>query len=401
MEVKIINLDHFGRGIGRVDNKVVFIPNTLIGEVVNIDIVHEKKNYLEGKVIKYLKQSDDRVQPICPYFVRCGGCDLSHMSYLMQCQFKEDKVKDIMHRTINSNINIKPIIPSDQSYNYRNKVTFHVKEKIGYYQVKSYEVILIDNCYIADDKINQLIPSLNTLQLDHIKQIIVKTNNNQIMVILYGEIDVEDTLIKLKNQVDTIIINSEIIYGNGQIIKTVGDLNFYLSKNSFFQINDYQIINLYNKVLDYCDFKGNEKVLDLYCGTGTIGIYLSRYCQTVLGIEVNEDAIKDANQNKKLNNINNISFMLGDIQYKIEEIDLKPDIVVVDPPRKGLELKVIESLVKIKPSKIIYVSCDPMTLARDLKILQEDYKINEITPIDMFPQTNHVECVVLMTKIKR
>ncbi|MDD2377409.1 MAG: 23S rRNA (uracil(1939)-C(5))-methyltransferase RlmD [Bacilli bacterium] len=399
MEIKIINLDHQGRGIGKINNKVVFIPNALIGEIVEIEIVKEKKKYLEGKVINYIKKSDDRISPKCPYFNKCGGCDLLHLSYPMQCQFKENKIRDITKKFIGSDIEVKPIIRSNKIYNYRNKVTFHVKEKIGYYREKSYEIVPIDNCHLADDKINQLIPFLNSLQLADIKKIIIKTNGQQVMVILYGKVNIEDVLIKLTDQVNTIIVNSEVIYGDGNIVESIGNLKFYVSEKSFFQVNDSQTINLYNKVLEYCDFKGNEKVLDLYCGTGTIGMYLSRYCKMVLGVEIISDAIKDANKNKQLNNIENIDFILGDSKDKINEIDFKPDIVVVDPPRNGVDMKVIESVISLNPSKIIYVSCDPMTLARDLKILQEYYMINEITPIDMFPQTSHVECVALMSKI--
>jgi 23S rRNA (uracil1939-C5)-methyltransferase len=227
---------------------------------------------------------------------------------------------------------------------------------------------------------------------------IVVRSSNKIMVIFYCEdIDREDVLYKLSDYVDT-IINDEVIYGEGYITEKLGNLTFKISVNSFFQVNTKQTMNLYQKVLEYCDLSGNEKVLDLYCGTGTIGIYISAYCKEVLGIDNVPEAIDDANENRKVNNKNNIKFILGDSKDKISDIYFKPDIVIVDPPRVGLDRSVIESVIELKPAKVIYVSCDPMTLARDLNIFKEDYNIVEITPVDMFPQTYHVECVVKLIR---
>ncbi|MGE5455864.1 MAG: 23S rRNA (uracil(1939)-C(5))-methyltransferase RlmD [Ignavibacteriales bacterium] len=397
MKVTINNLDHQGRGIGKIDNKIIFIPNTLVDEVVDVDILKQKSKFLEGKVIDYIKQSEHRINPICPYFNNCGGCDLLHLKYEKQCEFKEDKVKNIINKYTRLDNVVRTIIPSENIYYYRNKVTFQVYKKVGFYKEKSYVVVPIEKCYITNEKINNIIPYLNKLDLSKVDKIVVRCSN-KIMVVFYCEdIDREDVLYRLSDYVDTIIINDEVIYGDGYITEKLGNLTFKISANSFFQVNTKQTINLYQKVLRYCDLSGNEKVLDLYCGTGTIGLYISDYCKEVLGIDNVSEAIDDANENKKLNNKNNIKFLLGDSKDKISDIYFKPDIVIVDPPRVGLNKSVIESIIELKPSKVIYVSCDPMTLARDLNIFKENYNIVDITPVDMFPQTYHVESVTLLT----
>jgi len=395
MKLTIHNLDHQGRGMGKIDNKIIFIPNALVDEIVDIDIVKQKSKYLEGKVIDYIKQSKDRIDPFCPYFNNCGGCDLLHLEYEKQCEFKEEKVKNIILKYTGLDNVVSKIIPSENIYYYRNKVTFQIHKRIGFYKEKSYEVVPIEKCYITNEKINNIIPYLNKLNLSKVSKIVVKCSN-KIMVIIYGEIDDVDVIKVLANHVDTIIVNDNVIYGDGYIIEKLGDLSFEISKDSFFQVNTIQTMNLYQKVLEYCDLKGNEKVLDLYCGTGTIGIYISNYCKEVLGIDNVSEAIEDANENKEINKKKNITFLLGDSKDKISDIDFKPDVIIVDPPRIGLDQSVIESIIELKPAKVIYVSCDPMTLARDLNVFKNDYSIKEITPVDMFPQTHHIESVCLL-----
>lgn len=397
MKLTINNLDHQGRGIGKIDNKIIFIPNALIDEIVDIDIVKQKSKYLEGKVIDYIKQSEYRINPICPYFNNCGGCNLLHLEYEKQCEFKEEKVKNIILKYTGLDNVVRKIIPSKNIYYYRNKVTFQIHKRIGFYKEKSYEVVAIEKCHITNEKINNIIPYLNKLNLSNINKIVVKCSD-KIMVVIYGEIDDVDVIKLLSDHVDTIIVNDNIIYGDGYITERLGDLSFKISKDSFFQVNTIQTINLYQKVLEYCDLNGNERVLDLYCGTGTIGIYISDYCKEVLGIDNVSEAIEDANVNKRMNNKKNINFLLGDSKDKISDIDFKADVVIVDPPRIGLDQSVIESIIELKTQKVIYVSCDPMTLARDLNIFKNYYNIKEITLVDMFPQTHHIESIVLMTK---
>lgn len=388
--LKIVNLDHFGRGIAKTD-KTIFVEDALIDEIVDVEITIDKKKYSEGKVIKYIKKSPLRVASKCKYYDKCGGCNLLHISYEEQLKFKENKVKEIIKKFSGLDC-VGKIVPSVQ-YNYRNKVTLHVNKKIGYYQKKSYDIINIDDCLIADKRINSLIKKLNNIDLNSIKKIVIRVTNKEIMlVITNGKINIDEF-----KEVDTIIVDNQILKGKGYILEEINNLKFVISPNSFFQVNRIGMINIYNQVLKYVDNSMN--VLDLYCGTGTIGLYIAHKVKDVLGIEINESAIKDALINKRINNISNINFKLGDVGTVLND-NFKADCVIVDPPRFGLDENTIKNIIKIKPQKIIYVSCDPVTLARDLKILKKSYKILEITPFDMFSNTYHVETVVLMSKIK-
>ena len=401
-EINVYSLDHQGRGIAKKNDKIIFIENSLPDEVVDIEIMFEKKNIMEAKVTNLIQKSKNRVDAKCPYYEQCGGCDLMHINYENQLKFKENKVKDIMNRFAGIDLSIIKSIIGTNEFSYRNKVTLQVKEKVGYYKKKSYEIIPINNCLIADSKINKIINSLYNINLTNIKQIIIKATIDNTMIIFDATGDIaEEEILKVFNNTNIVIKknnNYKTLLGNNYIIETLGDYKFYISPESFFQVNTNGALNLYSKALEYCNLKGDEKVLDLYCGTGTIGMFLARHSKEVVGIELNEQAIKDANKNKELNKINNISFICGDAGVATKELNYKPDIVVVDPPRSGLNNETINEVLKINAKKIVYVSCDPMTLARDLKILSENYDIKEITPVDMFANTYHVECVVLMFK---
>ena len=384
--VKIENLDHFGRGIAKVNNMPIFVENSLIGEEVEIIITKEKKNYMEGIVSKYLKVSPLRVESKCLYYDKCGGCDLLHLSYEEQLKYKENKVKEIIKKF--SGLDCVNKIVGGKQFNYRNKITLQVNKKIGYFKKKTNDIIPIDNCLLVDDRINEIINELKQVDVSKVNKIVIRVTNLESMVVFYGDI-----INKINLNVDTIVVNDKIIKGNGYIKEEINGLNFIISPTSFFQVNNIGMINIYNKVLDYID-GGN--VLDLYCGTGTIGIYVSKKANNVLGIELNKEAIKDAQINKKLNNIKNIDFISGDVGIILSKNNFKADIVIVDPPRAGLDSNSINNIIKIKPNKIIYVSCDPVTLARDLNILKEHYDVLEITPFDMFGNTYHVECVCLL-----
>lgn len=390
--MEIIKYDHKGRGITYINNKIVFVPNTIIGEDVNVEITLDKKNYLEGKVIKYNKISEKRVKT-CPYYSFCGGCDIMHINYLEQLKFKENKVKEIMDKFYGSPINIKDIVYSKEN-NYRNKVSLKVNNKVGYYKKNSHDIINIDNCDLLDDSINELIFKLNSIDLGSNKEIIIRKNASGIMLILEDKIDY--TLIK--DYVSSIYLKNTKVYGS-DLYEEMDGLKFIISPSSFFQVNKYNTLNLYNIILNYCDLKGSEVVLDLYCGTGTIGSFVSRKCKKVIGIEINEDSIKDANMNKQINGLSNIEFICGDSGKILKKNDYKDiDIVIVDPPRMGLSDLSIDELLRINSNKIIYTSCDPVTLARDLKRLSKNYDVKELTPVDMFPHTYHVECVCLLER---
>lgn len=404
MKVKIDRMDHQGRGIGKLNDKTIFVYNALPDEIVDVEIIKENKKTMIGNVLKYYAKSKKRIDPVCPYFLECGGCDLMHASYSDELDYKENKIRQIIDKftTIPTHI-IKPIV-GNYDKNYRNKITLHVNNKIGYYSKKSFKIVDIDNCFIAQCKINDIISKVKQINLSNIYEIVIRvskyTNDKMLILKINNDIDENVIVDNLKIIVDTIIIyqnkNYKTIYGKGFIEEKVGEYIFKISPDSFFQVNSNQIKNLYDKVLEYLKPTLNDMVLDLYCGTGTIGIYISKYVKKVKGIEINKFAIEDANYNKKINNVNNISFECLDAS-KISKIKDKFDSVIVDPPRNGLDKKTIIYLINLKPKKIVYVSCDTVTLARDLEILKDYYDILEITPIDMFSNTYHVECVTLLS----
>lgn len=397
-EVTITSLDHQGRGIAKINDLITFIPNTLPNEVVKIKITNIKKNYLEAELLEILKKDSKRIDPICPYYDECGGCDLMHMAYENQAEYKENKVKNIMKRYADLEC-VYNIVKCDNPLNYRNKVTFQVKSVIGMYRKKSYDITPIDKCLLVDDKINDYLNILKNKDLKGINQIVIKTSIDDTMIIFICDKDIDIDISDLNcNVIKKYNDKYIVLKGQNYITDYIGDKIYKISPSSFFQINSKQVKKLYDKVVEYLDLKNTDFVLDLYCGTGTIGIYLANYVNKVLGIEINKEAIIDARENAKLNNISNIEFIAGDTGKIIENLDVYPNKIVVDPPRTGLDKKVISKLITMKPQKIVYVSCDPVTLARDLNLLKEFYTVEKITPVDMFCQTMHVESVCCMSK---
>lgn len=403
MKVNIESLDHQGRGIARENNIPIFIPYTNVNDTLEIEITKTKKNYKEGKVIDYMGSN---LNYDCPNYLKCGGCNIMHINYLEQLKYKENKVKEIMSKFADiDSSKIKKIIPNDNPFNYRNKVTFQVKNKIGYYQNKTSNIINIDNCMIADNKINNILNDVKkNVDLRNIYQIVIRTSKNteDTMIVFKSNGQIDKDIVK--NLTATSIINYNnkkyvTLSGKDYILEKLDDLIFKISPDSFFQVNTKQTEKLYNKVLEYSDLKKDDNVMDLYCGTGTIGIYLSRYCKSVYGVEINKYAVIDALENIKLNNIKNVNFECGDLEKLSKSLPNDIDIVVVDPPRSGLDKNTINYLNNIKPRKLIYVSCDPVTLARDIKLL-DNYELLEITPVDMFSQTYHVECVSVLHRKK-
>lgn len=401
---KIEKLDHQGRGIIREKEAIIFVENALPEEIVQIEIDQEKKRIKEAHVSFYEKQSKDRITPFCPYYLKCGGCNIMHMPYSAQLEWKETKVKEIMNKFMDKEVlfPIRPIISSDP-FHYRNKAIFQVDMSIGYFERRSNQIVPIISCELVDPRINALYSKIIKLSLDGCFKIMIRASKNieQTMVVFYTKqnLNREEIIHNLKDDVSSIYIvnkKEECIYGTSKIQEKIGDLTFYISPDSFFQVNTNQAKKLYELVLKYASLTASDTVLDLYCGTGTIGLYLSRYCKNVLGIEINQEAILDAQENQKLNNINNTRFVCSDVAKFVDKIEDSYSVIVVDPPRSGLDSKTISYLKKWKAKRIVYVSCDPVTLARDLNLLKEVYNIEEITPVDMFPQTYHVECVCLL-----
>lgn len=389
MKVNIIDLDHKGNGITRIDNKIVFIPKCITGDTVDIEIIKKHKKYDEGRVTNIIEESEDRIESLCPYYDSCGGCHIGNLNYSKQLEYKKNKVINIFKRYLNIKINPE-IIGSDIRYEYRNKITYHCNNgKIGLISIDN-DLLNIDNCALVSEKVNELYQNIHKEDLSNIEKITIKECNNGLILIIDGNMNINN----IKNFCLSIYLNKECIYKKEDGYIYIGDIKYIVSADSFFQVNNSNISRLYDVVLKYGNFKDTDKVIDLYCGVGSISLYISKYVNNVLGIEIIEDAIKDAKKNAKLNNINNVEFICGDVSKLIDD-NVKGNIVIVDPPRVGLDNHTIDILNNINIDKLIYVSCDPMTLVRDLNKLN-NYEMQDITLVDMFPQTHHVECIVLL-----
>lgn len=396
--MKIEKLDYYGRGIGRINSKITFVENALKDEIVDIEILKESKKYNEAIVKSYNTKSKSRVTPKCKYYNICGGCNISHLKEEEQEGFKDSKINELLNR--NLNIECLDKIEYSKFYNYRNKIVLHIKEdKLGLYKNKSNELIEIDECLLVDDKINNVIKILKKIIKNekNLKKATIKLGNitNEVMLILEGKIKDYSELL---NKVDVLIINDKVVSKKDYIISIIGNKKYKISKNSFFQVNQAITEKIYNEIRSNIEKINPKNVLDLYCGTGTIGIYIADLVKNVIGIEVIKDAVLDANFNKELNDIDNISFILGKVEDKIKDIKDNIDLIIVDPPRSGLDKKVIPVINKLKAKNIIYVSCNPITLVRDLKLLKDNYNIEYIKPYDMFPNTYHCETICVLER---
>lgn len=396
--LEIEKLDHQGRGISKINGKVIFIPNAYIGETVEVEVIKDTKKYMEGKVIKYIKTSSDRIKYNCPYYHECGGCNIAHINYKKQLEFKKNTVIDIFKRYANLDINPN-ICESEDNIHYRNKVVLHVENnKKGFYKDETNELVPIDNCLLLNKKLNDVIDSFTKrLDISEFKEILLRTNGEEVLAKFTSDNELLNTNIVLRDKEDKEGEDATKYIKENAIIFNLGKYKYAVTSNSFFQVNTKQTIRLYDKVREYVGKGKIETALDLYCGTGTIGIYISDLCNRVIGVEVNKSSVTCANYNKLLNKIDNIEFIEGDVSTIINN-EMNTDLIVVDPPRSGLDNKTISIIKQIKPKKLIYVSCNPMTLARDIQKLSEEYKINDIELFDMFPNTHHVECVSVLSR---
>lgn len=386
-EVTINDEDDIGNGITRIDNFVVFVPYALKDEKIKVKITKINKRFATAKIEEIINKSDRRQCVKCKSFNECGGCSFLHLS------FNEEKKKKIDFINKLFNTNVKEILTNNE-YNYRNKATFHVKNgMIGYYSENTNNLVEFDNCLLLDERINEVYNTLKNIDLSNISEVIVRTSKSSVMVIFRGDkkdFDYDEFINKVK--IDSLYLNDKLLYGNAYIIEELGNIKYSIYPNAFFQVNTDNMKIMYDKVKEYAG-SGN-KLLDLYCGTGTIGIYLKENFKEVTGIEVNREAILNANINKSLNNLSNINFICGDASIAKNN---NYDVIVVDPPRSGLSNKVINFLNKSDVKTIVYVSCNPKTLKRDLNLLDK-YNVLKLECINMFNKTKHVECICKLEK---
>jgi len=441
--ITIDNMGYEGEGVGKIDGFTVFVAGAIVGEKVLIKIVKVSKNFAFGKLLEIIEKSTSRIEPICSIYKNCGGCNLQHIDYKAQLDFKTNRVVQVINRIGKlEKVIIHPTIGMESPYNYRNKVQLPASNKnevvnIGFYAARSHDIINMENCHIQDS-VADLVVKLTRLWIKEfnidtyneeshqgsLRHIMVRKGikTGQVMIVLVTNgknLPRKEEFIalmtkKIKGLVSIVQnVNSEktnvilgefctTLWGKDTITDYIGEFKFEVSPLSFFQVNSIQTEVLYDKALEYANLSGGEIVLDAYCGTGTISLFLSQKAKKVYGVEIVPEAIENAKMNAKENKILNTEFIVGDAEKiipKLIEGGVKADVVVVDPPRKGCDKSFLEAISNMEPKTIVYVSCDPGTLARDLGILDElGYKTLEIQPVDMFPQTAHIECVALIKK---
>ncbi|MBQ8056768.1 MAG: 23S rRNA (uracil(1939)-C(5))-methyltransferase RlmD [Ruminococcus sp.] len=435
-----------GSGVGKADSMVIFVPDTAVGDVCDVRILKVKKNVCYGKVEKIIERSDDRVDPVCPVSSRCGGCVYRHMSYDAELRIKHKKVYDAVTRIGKvDGDKVKEIIGAyeNQTNRYRNKAQIPVglsktgEVEMGFYSRHSHRIAPCDDCLLSPEIFTQISDTFKEFvtkypyliyseekhsgKIRHLYlRIGEKTGEVMVCVVVNGRsFDHQDELfnsiIEKYPEVKSIVINVNkaktnvilgyeniVVFGKESITDVLCGLKFELSPLAFYQVNRTQAQRLYEKAKEYADLSGNEVLIDLYCGTGTIGLSMANSCKTLIGVEIIDEAIENAKKNAENNGISNARFICGDAEKAATELQkegITPDVIIVDPPRKGLTEKLIHTIVEMNPKRVVYVSCDPATLGRDLKIFEElQYFAKEITPVDLFPRTAHCESVCLLSK---
>lgn len=440
-EVDIIDNGYDGEGIAKIDDFTIFINGAIKGEKCKILIVKVNKSFAFAKLIEVIKKSENRVDSDCSTYKRCGGCSLRHIKYNETLNLKRDMVQNLVNKTLDNKIKVNNVIGMDNPYHYRNKLQYPVgldkkgNPTIGVFAKRTHEIIEVGNCLIQNKEAEKVakevfkfIKENNTPVYNEvtrqgaIRHIIVKIGikTNEMMCVIVSNKEKFDkekelveyitskfpnvkTVIKNINDKNTNVIlgnKNVMLYGDGYIYDKLGDYTFKISANSFYQTNPIQTEKLYNKAIEFAKLDKEDILCDLYCGIGTIGIFSSNKVKKVYGIEIVEEAIEMAKENAKINNIENIEFIAGDVEkaFKklVEENNVKPTAIIVDPPRRGIDETTINEILKLNVQKLVYVSCNPATLVRDLKQLESKYNVKEIQPVDMFPFTSHVECVAML-----
>lgn len=390
--IKICKISYDGKGIGYIDGKVAFVSNALPNEIVNAKIIKENKNYYECESLEIIEKSEKRVKPACPYFSECGGCSYMHVTHEDEVEYKVNALKEILKRNAVIDANVSTII-SNNELGYRNKLSLKVENyKFGFYKEESHEFIKIDECLLASLAIRNIFKLKEYLKFKE-GNILIRSNfNDEIIIKINSESSVDLNIEKLKEHIKLvgIIINDKIIYGEDFFIEQVHNYFYKVNINSFFQIN----LNILDKVINLLREKEYNTVADLYCGVGTLGIPLKK--QKLYGIEIVKEAVIDAIYNAKINKQDN-KYLLGSAEA-INKINDKIDTIIIDPPRAGLNKKTLDFLINYQSDNLIYMSCNPMTLAKNLKSLSTVYNIEEVFYLDMFPRTKHIECVSVLSR---
>lgn len=439
--VEIIDNGFQGEGIAKIEGFTIFIPNTIKGEKVKIIIVKVLSSHAFGKIIEIVEKSEHRVESDCNTYKRCGGCNLRHIDYQETLKMKQNAVQSLVNKTLQNKIKVQTTLGMDKPYHYRNKAQYPLgKNKngepvMGTFANRTHEIIPIEQCMIQNEQTEKLAKIVfdfivrNQISIYDEKtgrglvrhivtKIGIKTNEIMCILVINGkqfsqekelveyilkEIPNVKSIIKNINMKNTNVIlgNKNInLYGDGYIKDILGEYTFKISPLSFYQVNPIQAEKLYELGVKGADIKKSDIVFDLYCGIGTISLFMSKYAKKVYGIEIVEEAVEAAKENAKINNVKNTEFISGDVEKVLTDLidnrKVIPDIVMVDPPRKGLDDISVNNILKISPKKVVYISCNPATLMRDLAKLEDKYVIDSIKPVDMFPFTSHVECIAVL-----
>ena len=439
--VEIVDNGFEGEGIAKIDNFTIFIPGAIKGEKVKILIVKVLSSHAFGKILEIIKKSEYRQDVDCSTYKRCGGCNLRHVKYKETLKMKQNAVQSLVNKTLKNKIQVQATIGMENPFHYRNKAQYPIginKEGqpiIGVFANRTHEVIPIEKCYIQNPKTEEIAKFILNFIKEHnisiynestrqglfrhiVIKIGIKTNEIMCILVINGktipkEKELIEEILKKFSNVKTIVKNINTkntnvilgkeninIYGNGYIQDILGEYTFKISPLSFYQVNPIQAEKLYELGVKMAQITKNDIVFDLYCGIGTISIFMAKYAKKVYGVEIVEEAVKDAKENAKINNVTNTEFYAGDVEKVLDDLinqkGIIPDIVMFDPPRKGLDKTSISNILKIKPKKVVYISCNPATLIRDLADFEEYYDVNTIIPVDMFPYTSHVEVCALL-----
>lgn len=439
--VDIIDNGFEGEGIAKIENFTIFIPNAIKGEKVKIRILKVLSSHAYGKIIEIFEKSNNRTEIDCETYQRCGGCQLRHVKYEETLKMKQNAVQSLVNKTLKNKVIVQETLGMENPFHYRNKAQYPIgldkdgKPVIGVFANRTHEIISMETCLIQNEETEKIAKFVfefikkNNISIYNEKtgkglvrhivtKIGIKTSEIMIIIVINGKempkekILVEEvmnrfsnvkTIVKNINTKNTnVILGKENInlYGNGYIEDILGEYTFKISPLSFYQVNPVQVEKLYLLGVESANISKEDVVFDLYCGIGTISLFMSKFANKVYGVEIVEEAVRDARENAKINNVNNVEFFAGDVEIILDDLihkkNIIPNVVMVDPPRKGLDNKSIENLIEIHPERIVYISCNPATLVRDLARLEEKYEIKSIKPVDMFPFTKHVECVACL-----